>query len=129
MSGKTWTWTRENWDKTRALVADGKDLHEVADLVGLTYDQVRRKVHYENLSPAKREIIRVRTNARRQADAEGRPRRERIVPSHKIFEKAPASILAEQRARQATMHRDLTAAFFGDPLPGYSALDQREQRV
>jgi hypothetical protein len=27
----------------------------------------------------------------------------------------------------APMHRDITAAFFGDPLPGRSALDQRSQ--
>ncbi|MES2671599.1 MAG: hypothetical protein V4673_14440 [Pseudomonadota bacterium] len=33
--------------------------------------------------------------------------------------------IAERAARAALSHRTLTAAFFGDPLPGYSALDRR----
>lgn len=40
-------------------------------------------------------------------------------------ENIPALILTEQRHRQSLTPRDLTAAFFGDPLPGYSALDRR----
>ena|SRR6187402_1434207 len=34
-------------------------------------------------------------------------------------------ILEERNARLALAPRDLTAAFFGDPLPGYSALEKR----
>jgi hypothetical protein len=34
-------------------------------------------------------------------------------------------LLRERYRRMALEHRDLTAAFFGDPLPGRSALDQR----
>lgn len=37
----------------------------------------------------------------------------------------PAHIIAERDERIKRAPRDLTAAFFGDPLPGYSALDRR----
>ncbi|QDM26979.1 hypothetical protein FNL56_13315 [Tardiphaga sp. vice304] len=39
--------------------------------------------------------------------------------------RAPAQQLADRDARMGLQHRDFTAAFFGDPLPGHSALDQR----
>ena len=45
------------------------------------------------------------------------PKRERVP--------APAAVFAERAARQALQHRDFTSEFFGDPLPGRSALDQR----
>ena len=35
--------------------------------------------------------------------------------------------LAERDRREALRDRNLTAAFFGDPLPGLSALDRRER--
>jgi len=36
----------------------------------------------------------------------------------------PEAVLAERDARLALDPRDLTAAFCGDPLPGYSALER-----
>lgn len=38
---------------------------------------------------------------------------------------APSTVLAEREYRLALAPRDLTAALFGDPLPGYSALERR----
>lgn len=40
-------------------------------------------------------------------------------------DKAPAHVLIERAVRRALAPRDLTAAVFGDPLPGRSALDRR----
>lgn len=37
----------------------------------------------------------------------------------------PPEVLAERDRRRELVPRDLTAAFFGDPLPGYSALERR----
>lgn len=39
-------------------------------------------------------------------------------------DKAPAAVLAERAVRRALSPSDLTAAVFGDPLPGRSALDR-----
>jgi hypothetical protein len=46
------------------------------------------------------------------------------------LERKPCPLaLAERDSREALRDRQsLTAAFFGDPLPGLSALDRREQR-
>jgi transposase-like protein len=45
---------------------------------------------------------------------------ELITPIH-----IPLDVMAERDERLAKQPRDLTAAFFGDPLPGYSALERR----
>lgn len=37
----------------------------------------------------------------------------------------PVDVMAERDVRLATAPRDITAEFFGDPLPGYSALDRK----
>lgn len=37
----------------------------------------------------------------------------------------PPEVLADRDRRRDLNHRDLTAAFFGDPLPSYSALERR----
>lgn len=37
----------------------------------------------------------------------------------------PARVIEERDVRLAVSPSNLTAAFFGDPLPGYSALDRR----
>jgi hypothetical protein len=37
-----------------------------------------------------------------------------------------ADLLRERDRRMSVQHHDLTAAFFGDPLPGQSALDRRK---
>jgi predicted transcriptional regulator len=37
----------------------------------------------------------------------------------------PAEVLADRERRMNLSHRDYTAAFFNDPLPGYSAMDRR----
>jgi hypothetical protein len=46
------------------------------------------------------------------------------------LERKPCPLaLAERDSREALRdQQSLTAAFFGDPLPGLSALDRREQR-
>jgi hypothetical protein len=52
------------------------------------------------------------------------------VPTRRLhFEKTtvrfhiPQRILDDRARRYAASHQDLTGAFFGDPLPGFSALD------
>ena len=50
-------------------------------------------------------------------------RMPRYVPTHCIT--VPQSVLADRERRYQLEPRDLTAAIFGDPLPGMSALDRR----
>lgn len=39
--------------------------------------------------------------------------------------RVPSEVLAERAYRRSLEPRDITAALFGDPLPGYSALERR----
>jgi len=45
-----------------------------------------------------------------------------------VERRVPDEVLAERDRRQALEPINLTAAFCGDPLPGYSALDRRQSR-
>lgn len=47
-----------------------------------------------------------------------------VLVSSDVVRPSPDA-LAERNHRINLSPRDLTAAFFGDPLPGYSALDRR----
>lgn len=44
-----------------------------------------------------------------------------------VYSVAGPAQLADRAAREAAGHRSITAAVFGDPLPGRSALDMRTQ--
>jgi hypothetical protein len=50
----------------------------------------------------------------------------RIVPEALYTLPIPRDVLAERDYRQSLKPRSLTAAMFGDPLPGFSALDKRQ---
>lgn len=46
---------------------------------------------------------------------------------HRRIDPTPDEVFAERDRRMALNHHSLTAAYFSDPLPGYSALDQMTQ--
>lgn len=122
-------WSREEWEKARAMLAQGFLRETVAGELGRTLAQLRQKIAWENMSPEVREMKRNRINKWRQAKAALKPAQK---VTHRvqspIFEKAPPELFVE-RARRQMVQRDLTGEFFGDPPPGYSALDQREQHT
>ena len=53
------------------------------------------------------------------------PRAARRITNSRKNPKVPEYLIAERERRKQIEHRSLTAAQFGDPLPGYSALDRR----
>lgn len=58
----------------------------------------------------------------------GMRRRVKANPSIQTVEtriEIPHECIAERDLRSSLSPRDLTAAFFGDPKPGYSALERR----
>lgn len=123
-------WTAEDWATASKMLADGADRKDIALALSRTTTQLRQKIAWEKMTPAAREGKRQRINAWRQAKARQRPQ---ITVRHKatsvLFEKAPKELFDERARRNAIEYRDLTGEFFGDPKPGYSALDQREQRA
>jgi hypothetical protein len=59
----------------------------------------------------------------RQRDA--RAQRRKVETA--TFIKPPDNVIRERDYRAGLQHTSLTEAYFGDPLPGYSALDRKQQ--
>lgn len=110
-------WTSKMWLRAQEMCRAGMDELEIAIDLGLPQASIRYKFENERFvgrttlmprRPAAKTSIRIATSP------QGRP------PQH----------VEEERERRlaARDRQDLTASFFGDPPPGYSALDQREDR-
>jgi hypothetical protein len=78
------------------------------DVPGRTVEQCQGKVRYQIHGPR---------DSYKEVRHEGEPRVKVI----------PADVIADARKRRFLSHRSLTSAFFGDPLPGRSALDERKR--
>lgn len=50
------------------------------------------------------------------------------VPRAPVRNQVTSKVAAQRKSRIALQHASITAAVFGDPLPGRSALDQRSAR-
>ena len=120
---------RNNWsrDETRMLL----ELRQV----GLNYNQISLRVGRSPDACSKRMkyVLDVDTRAIMPGDPRidaalrggtfpGRKERVWTSDSHVTI---PPGVAADRERRAALRPRDLTAAFHGDPLPGYSALDRR----
>jgi len=120
-------WTDEEWQRTKALLDEGIDRHVVAHRIGRAFGCLKEKIRWEGLNSEQRasklEGMRLKRRAVKESiygpDAPRAPKRQTI--SAYVCERAAA----DRDARKIIPPRDLSAAFFGDPLPGYSALDKR----
>lgn len=97
-------WTEEQWALVLVMRAAGRTMVEMAQVIGLPRSAIQRRIAREYPNP--RKIFRITTY------------KNKFVPDE---------VVAERDARKRLQPRDLTAAFFGDPLPGYSALDRRKR--
>lgn len=93
-------WTENEMRRARQLYRTLHEYGAVARVLNRSPETVRR--HLKGLEDARSERVIVRA------------------------EKAPQAVLDERNERLARSHGSLTSRFFGDPLPGYSALDQRD---
>lgn len=118
----------------------GKNKHEKRKLARLTPEQERlisklakRDVGHVQIS---KEVGCSRGQARyRAAKALGKPSPWRVPSTGflQLGEKRdvppPQHVLNERDRRNRIRPRDLTAAIFGDPLPGYSALERKQNEL
>lgn len=104
---------------------DDSDLLQHA-VTGGTFDEFAERMqcsaasvqqHYTRLLA--KMTIEDRAEARRLRD---NALKQRLGLSRSVVER----LMVEANARRGVAHRDLTAAVFGDPLPGRSALDIRQ---
>lgn len=135
--GKWERWKPEDWTLARQLLQTNT-IEFVAKQLGRSHMCVKEKLRWENMSEEKRQARRDHINAKRRAAAvlvirvpqkRGPKPRGDIEATRIHFEAVGPKITAEQQAdrdaRYAISPRSLTAAFFKDPLPGYSALERK----
>lgn len=90
-------WTPELWERAQRLRAEGRSLSVIARECGVTPHQVQWKFQNED--------YRHRTAAARLSEA--------------------AVAVDRERRLAASLRMTLTQSVFGDPPPGYSALDRK----
>jgi hypothetical protein len=107
----------ETWDeaKVRWMLARGRSYTEVAAMYGLTVTTVRRR-----LDPVYAAHIRERTNLARAL------KRGHDVATAFRYHHPSEQDFAERLAEIPPDTRTLTARICGDPLPGRSAFDRRQ---
>lgn len=118
-------WSAEEWQRAQELKASGSDYDQIAELLGRSRKAVKAKFQHMHRTPAQQEhrieYQRRKRDRKREYQKSGRQAagldNARELPAGEIF--------IERNERLALQPRDLTAAFCGDPLPGYSALDKR----
>lgn len=104
-------WTKDEIATLRRLYQERKSWEDMAEILGRTSWACRSKMHDLIASHP------YRNGGRKSA---------RIETCHTIV--IPDHILADRDARyEASYRRTQTQEFFGDPPPGYSALDRKRQ--
>jgi hypothetical protein len=106
-------------------MAEGKTHAEIARILRCKIDRVKNRVCWENKSGEQRRERRAQVQRWREGK-----RREKYVghPTAHFAERPgarPPAELIEDAQRRALTPRSISAFVFGDPAPGYSALDRR----
>lgn len=117
-------WSKQEWARAQGLLGRSFDLKQTAQLLGRSVESLRDKIRWEKLTDADRQRRREQIKARRIANGEFQSARVHHEPPSATHRPKPEQI-AERDFRLSLPARDLTAEFFGDPKPGYSALERR----
>lgn len=133
MADHTYRWPEGMWERANAMLESGMPFKVVAAELKIPEQSLHSKAKWERMSPEQKARKNARSRAARAVEREKKKvRRPYIVelsPPRLQFERASVrpspELIAERDRRLAIQPRDLTASFFGDPLPGYSALERR----
>jgi len=120
---KTKLWTAEETARALKMRRDRMTIACIAEVLGRTPKAVKVRICRLSMTPEERER-RNKHECDRRAEQEVGTRVAGV--SFGSMSKVPDTVLSERNTRISLQHRDLTAAFFGDPLPGCSALDRRQ---
>lgn len=112
-------WTAEEWARAKSLLDAGYRVKAVAQILGRDPQNVSSKLQYMKTTE---ERLRDKNWKRRKKYAGDHGSKIHRVDS--IVVAVPAEALVDRNARAAAP-RSLTAFVFGDPPPGWSALDRR----
>lgn len=114
---------KDDWPIALDLAAGGATLEFIADKLGRSLNQVTWKFDKEGLRRPPRG-----SDRRKPGPLPGHTFAARVLPEPVAPTRVPADVLAQREARMAAAAlRTRTQEFFGDPPPGYSALDKKRQ--
>lgn len=116
-------WTADETARALKMRGDKMTIACIAEALGRTPKAVKVRLSKLLMTPEERER-RNKHERDRRAEQESGTRIAGV--SFESMSKVPDTVLSERNTRISLQHRDLTAAFFGDPLPGFSALDRRQ---
>lgn len=126
MSRQMPRWTPEEWKLAQTLRGQELGFDDIAVRLGRTGKAVRAKFAKENLTAEQRQQ---RANyLRSKREAQIKTRQISGMTFMRVQPRETVAAFTERNHRLSLAPRDLTAAIFGDPLPGYSALDRRAVR-
>jgi hypothetical protein len=115
-------WTVEETQDLLRLQAEGYVVPVIAEKMGRTTISVRERIRWLGKTEEQREI------RRKQISVTRKGRSAVAAFDHPVMtnKRAPDERIAEREYRLA-LPRTLTGQYFGDPPPGYSALDRKRQ--
>lgn len=116
-------WKSDELKRAVEMRESGLLLSEIASLIGRTEKAVRHKLGYATFTPEQLKQRAARAKEYRALCGLGG--RVHSNGWDKVGTRPTEDMLQERNARLALQPRDLTAAFFGDPPVGYSALERR----
>lgn len=117
-------WSSAEVEKLQTLMSLGMRRADIAEALGRTQKSIDGKVQYLSLSDEQRDERRRALRRRRMREAKESPRIH--VNAQVVVSSRPTHDVIVERARRSDApFRDLTAAIFGDPPVGYSALERR----
>jgi len=112
-------WTQEEIQLALKLAAEGVSQREIGLQVGRSASSVSVKLYFVRMDAAAIETYRRRRSARRKV---GNPVVEKSI---QVVNRPTPEMIRDRDVRAMLPHRDLTAAMFGDPKIGLSALEGR----
>ena len=127
MAGRTATvWTQEQDDRMKQMRAARATFEEIAVELNRPISTIHNRLRWISMTEEQRRARAAQIRERRRH----KPPEHPYLKGYREFEKVCPVIpcpkaLAERECRMNLAPRDLTAAFCGDPLPGFSALDRR----
>lgn len=107
--------------------ADRCELIRLRRECGLSWEECAARFPNATLSACRTQFALATSKLPRNRAQRGEARRVDFEETDPIAARVGEGVLAERDHRNALRigRSDITANFFGDPLPGYSALDQR----
>lgn len=131
-------WQQTELEVLHIEMKNGSSIERIVHLLPhRTIASIQGRIRWETMTRDQKDAKNVRVAVCRRNKREQRPlstskkdeaRRCKAVSPYinNIGARPPQFVIAERDERSALTPRNLTAAFFGDPLPGHSALDRRQ---